>query len=177
MSTSASGTSSCAGADGSSRCALTGAGMRGSQPPDASSSYHPLPPAPRQLRVLREHVSAPGTRRATFSHALVWPLKLGLRTPALRCGHLSGLSRTRGGFFNFEVGGHDGASKGRLHVIVPFVGRNIVIHCKHCDRWPEHSFGCRARRANVPSHRGSPSCVRMNMCMCEHVHMPHWRRR
>ena len=22
---------------------------------------------------------------------------------------------------------------------------------KHCDRWPEHSFGCWARRANVPS--------------------------
>ena len=25
---------------------------------------------------------------------------------------------------------------------------------KHCDRWPEHSFGCRARRANVPSGPG-----------------------
>ena len=25
--------------------------------------------------------------------------------------------------FDFEVGGHDGAYKGRVHVIVPFVGR------------------------------------------------------
>ena len=24
---------------------------------------------------------------------------------------------------DFEVGGHDGANKGRVHVIVPFVGR------------------------------------------------------
>ena len=50
-------------------------------------------------------------------HTLVWPLELGLRTPTLRCGHLSGPSRTRGGFFNFEVCGHDGACKGRVHVI------------------------------------------------------------
>ena len=62
-------------------------------------------------------------RRAKFSHALVWPLEVGLRTPTLRCGHLSGPLRTRGWFFDFEVGGHDGAYKGRVHVIVPFVGR------------------------------------------------------
>ena len=62
-------------------------------------------------------------RRAKFSHALVWPLELGLRTPTLRCGHFSGLSHTRGRFFDFEVGGHDGACKGRVHVIVPFVRR------------------------------------------------------
>ena len=58
-------------------------------------------------------------RRAKFSHALVWPLELGLRTPTLQGGHLSGPSCTRGGFFDFEVGGHDGAYKGRVHVIVP----------------------------------------------------------
>ena len=34
-----------------------------------------------------------------------------------------GPSRTRGDFFDFEVGGHDGAYKGRNHVIVPFIGR------------------------------------------------------
>ena len=34
-----------------------------------------------------------------------------------------GPSRTRGDFFDFEVGGHDGAYKGRIHVIVPFIGR------------------------------------------------------
>ena len=27
------------------------------------------------------------------------------------------------GIFDFEVGGHDGAYKGRVYVIVPFVGR------------------------------------------------------
>ena len=65
----------------------------------------------------------PGTRRAKFSHASVWPLELGLRTPTLQCGQLSGQSHTTGGFFDFEVGGHDGAYKGRVHVIDPFVGR------------------------------------------------------
>ena len=34
-----------------------------------------------------------------------------------------GPSRTRGYFFDFEVGGHDGAYEGRIHVIVPFIGR------------------------------------------------------
>ena len=41
----------------------------------------------------REYGSAPGTRQARqakLSHALVWPLELGLRTPTLRCGHLRG---------------------------------------------------------------------------------------
>ena len=52
-------------------------------------------------------------RRAKFSHALVWPLELGLRTPTLRCSHLSGPSRTRGALF-------EGVHKGRVHVIVPF---------------------------------------------------------
>ena len=30
---------------------------------------------------------------------------------------------TRGDLFDFEVGGHDGVYKGRMHVIVPFIGR------------------------------------------------------
>ena len=34
-----------------------------------------------------------------------------------------GLSRTHVDFFDFEVGGHDSANKGRIHVIVPFIGR------------------------------------------------------
>ena len=34
-----------------------------------------------------------------------------------------GPSRTSGDFFDFEVGGHDGAYKGRIHVHVPFIGR------------------------------------------------------
>ena len=55
-------------------------------------------------------------RRAKFSHA--WPLELGFRTPTLRCGHLSARSRTTGGFFDFEVGGHGGAYEGREHVYV-----------------------------------------------------------
>ena len=70
-----------------------------------------------------ESTLARRARQAKFSHALVWPLDLGLRTPTLQCGHLSGPSRTRGGFVDFEVGGHDGAHKGRVHVIVPVVGR------------------------------------------------------
>ena len=48
---------------------------------------------------------APGTS----AHVLIWD------------GY--GPSRTRGDFFDFEVGGHDGAYKGRIHVIVPFIGR------------------------------------------------------
>ena len=34
-----------------------------------------------------------------------------------------GLSCTHADFFDFEVGGHDGGYKGRIHVIVPFIGR------------------------------------------------------
>ena len=34
-----------------------------------------------------------------------------------------GPSCTRGDLFDFEVGGHDGAYKGRIRVIVPFIGR------------------------------------------------------
>ena len=78
-------------------------------------------------RGLGEYVSAPGTRRAKVSHSLVWPLELGLRTPTLRCGHLRGPSRTRGGFLDFEVGGRDGAYKGRVHVIVP-LGEKMGSH-------------------------------------------------
>ena len=38
-----------------------------------------------------------------------------------------GPSPTRGDFFNFEVGAHDCAYKGRIHVIVPFIGRKNGI--------------------------------------------------
>ena len=34
-----------------------------------------------------------------------------------------GPSRTRGDFLDFELGGHDGVYKGRIHVSVPFIGR------------------------------------------------------
>ena len=37
-----------------------------------------------------------------------------------------GPSRTRGDFFDFEVGLHDGAYKGRIHVVIPFVGRGSL---------------------------------------------------
>ena len=114
----------------------------------------------------------------------MWPLEFGLRTATLVCGHLSP-SCTTGGFFDFEVRGHDGAYKGRVHVIFPFVGqkngklqdRSCSIDCqqsynvlvlrvpgleegvKHCDRWPEHSFGCWARQANVPSMLPPPPAL------------------
>ena len=34
-----------------------------------------------------------------------------------------GPSQTHGQFFNFEVGAHDGAYKGCLHTVAPFIGR------------------------------------------------------
>ena len=42
-----------------------------------------------------------------------------------------GPSCTRGDFFDFEVGGHDGAYKGQIHVIAPFIGRKngTLIAC------------------------------------------------
>ena len=67
-----------------------------------------------------EYVSARGKGFPCFGVAL----RVGVKySSTLRCGHLSGPSLRRGGFFDFEVGGHDGAYKGRVHVIVPFVGR------------------------------------------------------
>ena len=59
---------------------------------------------------------------------IVWicPLAPGTSTDVLiwdGCGP----SGTRGNFFDFEVGGHDGACKGRIHVIVPFIGRKNAI--------------------------------------------------
>ena len=65
--------------------------------------------------------------KSKFSPALVWPLKVWFKTVTLRSGHLSGPSRTKGGFFDFEVTGHDGAYTGRGRVIVPFVGRKSGI--------------------------------------------------
>ena len=62
-------------------------------------------------RIERESTLAGRACLANFSHALVWPLELGLRTPTLQCGHLSGPSRTRRGFFDFKVGGHDGPTR------------------------------------------------------------------
>ena len=115
----------------------------------------------------REYVSAPGAPGKVFprfgvapgvgvkdSHSWVWPLEWSV-------------TRKRG--ILFEVGGHGGAYKGRVHVIVPFVGRkngkifdcqqsyNVLVlrvpgleeGLKHCDRWPERSFGCWARRARA----------------------------
>ena len=43
-----------------------------------------------------------------------------------------GPSRKRGEFFDFEVGGHDGAYKGRLHVIAPFIGRGGLSVRQEC---------------------------------------------
>ena len=69
------------------------------------------------------HYESALERQAKFSHALPWPLELGLMPPTLQYGHVSDPSRTRRGLFDFEVGGQDGAYKGKVHVIVPFVGR------------------------------------------------------
>ena len=86
----------------------------------------------KRVRERPGHV--PGAPGKAF--LLVWPLELGLRTLTLQCGHLSSPSRTRGGFFDFEVDGHDGAYKGRVHVIVPFAGRkngNSIDRQQSCN--------------------------------------------
>ena len=78
----------------------------------------------------RAYVSAPGTRRACRakgfprfgvaprvgvkdSHSSVWPLERSVTH--------------KRGFFDSEVGGHDGAYKGMVHLIVPSVGRKMGI--------------------------------------------------
>ena len=43
-----------------------------------------------------------------------------------------GPSRTKGEFFDYEVGGHDGAYKGRLNVIAPFIGRKNLSDRQQC---------------------------------------------
>ena len=37
-----------------------------------------------------------------------------------------GPSRTRGHFFDIEIGAHDGAYKGRLHTALPYIGRKTL---------------------------------------------------
>ena len=37
-----------------------------------------------------------------------------------------GPSRTHGQFFDFQIGAHDGAYKGRLHTAVPYIGRKTL---------------------------------------------------
>ena len=59
---------------------------------------------------------------------IVWILLLGPGTSAdVLIWDRYGPSRTRGDFFDFEVGGHDGAYKGRVHVSVLFIGRKNDI--------------------------------------------------
>ena len=55
---------------------------------------------------------------------IIWicPLAPGTSTDVLSWDGY-GPSHTRGDFFDFELGGHDGAYKGQIHVIVPFIGR------------------------------------------------------
>ena len=54
-------------------------------------------------------------------------------------------SRTRGDFFDFEVGGHDGAYKGWIHVIVPLIGRkNATLMARqqsYNDLWTVVALG------------------------------------
>ena len=80
--------------------ATGGSPLRGCSPTPSPSS----PPA-ADINIIWICPLAPGTS----ADVLIWD------------GY--GPSRTRGDFFDFEVGGHDGAYKGRIHVIVPFIGR------------------------------------------------------
>ena len=91
---------------------------------------------------LRGNVSAPGARTARAGRApgiFFDPCPTGGLLPLICWATLYGFapwppghqqiwdgygpSRTRGDFFDFKVGGHDGAYKGRIHVIVPLIGR------------------------------------------------------
>ena len=55
-----------------------------------------------------------------------------------------GHSCTPGDLFDFEVGGHDGAYKGRIHVIMPlFIGRkNGTLTAANSLVAGPHVFGC-----------------------------------
>ena len=58
-----------------------------------------------------------------------------------------GPSHTRGGFFDFEVGGHDGAYKGRVHVIVPFIGRkNDTLSARFSSKKKKRNMDSLSRR-------------------------------
>ena len=63
-----------------------------------------------------------GTHNPRF---FAWPLELGLGThnPRFFAWPLELGLGTHNPHFDFEVGGHDGAYKGWIHVIVPFIGR------------------------------------------------------
>ena len=63
-------------------------------------------------------------RRAKFPHALVWVVpRVGVEDSHSSLWPLEWSITHKRGFVDFEVGGHDGAYKGRVHVIVPFGGR------------------------------------------------------
>ena len=59
-----------------------------------------------------------------YGNAGICPLALGHSADVLIWGGY-GHSRTQRDFFDFEVGGHGGAYKGRVHIIVPFIGPQL----------------------------------------------------
>ena len=69
------------------------------------------------------------------------PFRLGIWTGPFGSWHVLicdgyGPSHTRGDFFDFEVGDHDGAYRGCVHVIVPFNGRkndNLSARQRSCN--------------------------------------------
>ena len=80
----------------------------------------------------------------------------------------STLGEPKAEFFDFEVGGHDGAYKGRVHVIVPFVGRKngkvmkIFVLCVVTNTPPQ--FVGSAMRGIAPSVL-TLTTVGMKLCM------------
>ena len=66
-----------------------------------------------------------GTRKTPAEAALKAPAEAAREAPPKACPNAYG---------DFEVGGHDGAYKGRVHVIVPFIGRKngSLTSCQTC---------------------------------------------
>ena len=77
-----------------------------------------------------------------------------------------GLSRMRGDFFDLEVGGHDGAYKGRVHVTVLFIGRrNDTLSARQQSYNDVHGW-YRARIEQLVAHLRHWGLIRNIWCGC-----------
>ena len=86
-----------------------------------------------------------------FLGNIVWicPLSPGT-TPDVLIWDKEGPQRARGDFFDYETGIHNGAYKGRVHTVIPFVGRK-----KLSDRQGEYNSihsSYRARGEHIFAH-------------------------
>ena len=86
-----------------------------------------------------------------------------------------GPSRTRGDFFDFEVGGHDGAYKDRIHVIVPFIGRKngTLTARQQCYKHWSHKCGCQYIQYNSAPYTHHKLRRWSASGNTTHTHLPH----